>query len=171
MAAAAAQRFPATSFSLCDPSREMLEIAAAKTAGLDARILGAYATADIPQAYDGSFDVVTAIQAHHYLDRRGRNSSSKRCFELLRSGGLYIVFENTAPLTDEGARILKDYWKAFQVESGKSEEEARAHLRRYGVEYFPITVPEQLAGLRSAGFSVVELFWYSYMQSGYFCVK
>jgi tRNA (cmo5U34)-methyltransferase len=168
---ASSNRFPETEFSLCDPSKEMLDIAIGKNSGRGVRGIGTFASADIPADYDGRFDVVTAIQAHHYASRSGREASTRRCRELLKEGGLFITFENTSPLTKEGEKLYKEYWRRFQVEAGKDEETARRHVDRYGVEFFPINTLEHIEGLRAAGFSVVELFWYSYMQSGYLCVR
>jgi tRNA (cmo5U34)-methyltransferase len=167
----AAARFPAAAFRLCDPSKEMLEIAAAKNSDDRVQAIGCFESSRIPAEYDGAFDVVTAIQAHHYQDRMGREASTRRCFELLEDGGLFFTFENTSPLTREGEGLFKEYWKRYQVEAGKDEETARKHVDRYGVEFFPISVPEHIESLQAAGFSTVELFWYSYMQSGYLCVK
>lgn len=167
----ASARFPDTEFFLSDPSVEMLGIAVAKNEGARVRVLGAWPSERIPADHDGRFDVVTAIQAHHYLDRAGRVAATRRCRDLLRPGGIYIAFENTRPLTAEGEALFKEYWRRFQIHAGKSEEAVRKHMDRYGVEYFPITVPEHIEGLRAAGFSTVELLWYSYMQSGYLCIR
>ena len=56
---------------------------------------------------------ITAIQCHHYLSREGRAKASKVCYDLLSEGGVYITFENTRPLTDEGIAIGKRYWRNF----------------------------------------------------------
>ena len=45
------------------------------------------------------------------------------------------------------------------------------HLARFGVDYFPLTVDEHLQMLTKCGFRVVELFWYSVMQAGFYCLK
>jgi len=39
------------------------------------------------------------------------------------------------------------------------------HLKRFNKAYFPITISEHLDLLKQCGFSVAELFWYSYMQA------
>lgn len=171
LALRAAEKFPGALLSICDPSEEMLDIAARKGAGGRIRTIGAFASSGIPSSFDGSFDVVTAVQAHHYQDRAGRAACTRRCFELLEEGGIYITFENTSTLTAEGEKLFREYWRRFQVEAGKDEETARRHVDRYGVEFFPISVPEHLESLKAAGFSTVELFWYAYMQSGYLCIK
>lgn len=163
-------RFPAASLYICDPSPEMLALAVAKL-GAAAYSLGAVDTLAIERRWDGSFDIVTAIQCLHYLDRQGRSDAVRRCFDLLKAGGIFISFENTRPLTKEGSAIFLDYWKRFQIEAGKTSDQAESHIKRFDQEYFPITVADHLALLKSTGFKVVELLWYSCMQSGYVCLK
>jgi tRNA (cmo5U34)-methyltransferase len=162
--------FTQTSFYVCDPSIEMLTMAKNKFKG-EVVSLGAIDTPSLDHSWDGQFDIITAIQCFHYLDKQGRADSIGRCFELLKKNGLFFTFENTRPLTAEGEEVFKAYWKEFQIRAGKSPDQAEAHIRRYDVEYFPITTLEHINLLKSTGFSIVELFWYSYMQSGYLCIK
>ncbi|MDE6798419.1 MAG: leucine-rich repeat domain-containing protein, partial [Ruminococcus sp.] len=42
---------------------------------------------------------------------------------------------------------------------------------RYGTEYFALYVSEHLDLLRKTGFETAEIFWHSYMQSGFYAVK
>ena len=128
-------------------------------------------TQEFSQKLEEKPDVITAIQCHHYLSREDRTKASKVCYDLLSEGGVYITFENTRPLTEEGITIGKRYWRNFQLSSGRSEEEVEKHLERFDTEYFPITVEEHLKLLRETGFRTVELFWYSYMQAGFYCIK
>jgi len=89
----------------------------------------------------------------------------------LKESGLYITFENIRPLTEEGVDIGKRYWENFQLAQGKDPEEVQNHLARFDVEYFPLTVEEHLKLLRKTGFRIVEPFWYSYMQAGFYSIK
>jgi tRNA (cmo5U34)-methyltransferase len=93
------------------------------------------------------------------------------CYNLLKEGGIYITFENIRPLTEEGVAVGKRYWGKFQSLHGRKEKEIQTHLERFDTEYFPITVEEHLKLLRDTGFRTVELFWYSYMQAGFYCIK
>ena len=63
------------------------------------------------------------------------------------------------------------YWKNFQESRGRDEKEVEIHLKRFDVEYFPITINEHISLLKKSGFRVVELFWRSYMQAGFYCIK
>jgi tRNA (cmo5U34)-methyltransferase len=170
----AVSAFPVTTFYLADPSPEMLAEAKKKLLpqyGSRVRFLEAAPTQNLISSENPTFDVVTAIQAHHYLDEAGRENATRNVFNLLKPGGLYVTFENIRPATEEGIAIGKSNWGNFQQAAGKSPEAVINHLQRFGVEYLPITVEAHLRLLREAGFKTVEIFWLSYMQAGFYGVK
>jgi tRNA (cmo5U34)-methyltransferase len=170
LAQKAIPKYPNTYFVLADPSPQMIALAKQK--------LAAYTNIEFIEAptenlsnLKTSFDVITAIQSHHYSDMAKRELATKVCYNLLNRNGVYVTFENTRPLTEKGTEIGKENWKNFQIKSGRDQTTAEAHMKRFGTEYYPITVEEHLALLRKTGFRVVELLWYAYMQSGYYCIK
>lgn len=170
----AIREFPDTKFLLLDPSEGMLSQARKKLSFLPAdrlEFLEASATQEFSQKMEEQPDVITAIQCHHYLSREDRAKATSVCYSLLKEGGVYVTFENIRPLTEEGITLGKRYWHDFQLAHGRTEEEIEEHLKRFDTEYFPITVEEHLKLLRETGFKTVELFWYSYMQSGFYCIK
>ncbi len=57
------------------------------------------------------------------------------------------------------------------MDNGRTEQEADQQIARYGKEFLPITAEEHLAALAQAGFRVVELFWFSQMQAGFYAIK
>jgi tRNA (cmo5U34)-methyltransferase len=169
---AALDIFPDTRFLLADPSEKMLEQAKRKLEGLGrVRFLEPSGTQDLKGMVTERPDVITAIQCHHYLSQEERIKAVGACFDILAKGGTYVTFENVRPLTNVGVSIGKKNWGHYQKKMGKSEVEVDAHLARFDHEYFPITVEEHLGLYRNAGFSTVELFWYSYMQAGFYCIK
>ena len=91
--------------------------------------------------------------------------------KLVKSGGVFVTFESIRPLTERGTEIGKARWQNYQIAAGKSPEQARRHLGRFGNEYFPLTVEEHLDLLRECNFSTVEILWYSYMQAAFYCIK
>ena len=166
--------FSETNFMLADPSPEMMAVAKSKLESkYSARVLfmERSTTQEIVLPGRKNPDVITAVLCHHYLQENGRIEATRKCYELLKPGGLYVTFENTMPLTPEGTEVGKANWKNFQIAAGKSISEAENHMQRFGVEYFPITVEEHLALLRRCDFKSVELLWYSYMQAGFYCIK
>ncbi len=165
--------FPRTRFVLADPSLEMLSVAREKLKISSERIkvLDPCGTQDISLPVDEKFDVVSAIQSHHYLSNYERAKATKVCFDLLKAGGVYVTFENIRPASVKGVEIAKARWRNYQIAAGKDADAVEKHLNRFGVEYFPITVDEHLSLLHKAEFSVVELLWYSYMQAGLYAIK
>ena len=166
----ASKEFPKTQFLLADPSKGMLDEARIKLSS-NPRIdfLGNLTSEEID--FPHKLDVITAIQSHHYMDREGRVKAVKNCYNLLKQDGVYVTFENTRPFTKAGVEFAKNYWRNFQISHGKNSEDVEAHLARFDVEYFPITVEEHRSVLEGVGFRVVELLWFSYMQAGFYCIK
>lgn len=167
----ALQEFPDTNFILSDPSAEMLKEAMVKLSDYSDRIEFLKPVPSQEISISQPIDIITAIQSHHYLSKDKRYKAVKTCYDALNENGVYITFENIRPLTEKGIEIGKEYWKRFQISKGKSIEDSESHIRRFDVEYFPITIEEHFNLLRKCGFSVVELFWYSYMQAGFYCIK
>jgi tRNA (cmo5U34)-methyltransferase len=166
--------FPNTLFILADPSQSMLDEAKTKLASLPSsqiKMLPPAGTEGI--ALDGNTrpDVITAIQCHHYLDAATRSIATQKCYDMLADGGIYITFENIHPYTSEGVRIGSDIWKRYQLSQGRDEKTVSEHLKRFDKAYFPISATAHIELLKECGFSVVELFWYSHMQAGFYAFK
>jgi tRNA (cmo5U34)-methyltransferase len=162
--------FPDTEFVLADPSEEMLKVAQTKLATYQGRIQFLHATTQqLPKTQ--TFDAITAIQSHHYLQPTERAQATAVCFDLLNPKGVYVTFENVCPFTAQGIAVGLENWRQFQLASGKDPQAVENHLQRFGTEYFPITVEEHLGVLRAAGFEVVEVLWVAYMQAGFYCIK
>lgn len=168
MAIEAEKALDFSEFVLCDPSQDMLDIAAERTKGIDCKFrkIGSEQL-----DYTEQFDVVTAIQSHHYFDRATRKAAVDNCFKALKKGGLFICFENTAPFTEQGKEIMLDRVAAFGEKAGRTQEQIVSHRARYGTEFFPLNISEHLELLKAAGFCTAEIFWHSYMQTGFYAIK
>ena len=153
---------------LCDPAERMLEAAAEKLEGHPCEFVQ---TGSEALDFEERFDVVTAIQCHHYFDRATRERAVGNCFRALKRGGIFITFENTAASTETGKELMLEMLEGFERRAGRDEEAIKAHSARYGTEFFPITVTEHLDVLERAGFEVRELLWHSYMQSGFYGIR
>jgi tRNA (cmo5U34)-methyltransferase len=170
----AAKAFPRTRFLLADPSAEMLQETKQKmqnNAAANYQVLGPCGTQEVSLSEGERPDVVSAVLCHHYLNRQGRKNATEGCFRLLTDGGLYITFENIRPLSAAGTEIGLANWQRFQMERGKSTGTAASHIKRFGVEYFPVSIEEHLSLLRETGFKSVELLWFSYLQAGFYAIK
>lgn len=152
------------SFVLLDNSADMLDIAR-KQIHSDKAEFVLKAADDMD--YEKEFDVVTAVQVFHYLSADERRKAICKCYNALKSGGIFITFENFAPDTEIGAKLYLNRWKQYQISQGKTEQESKDHIERYGTEYFPITIDKHKRLLKECGFKAVELLWCSYMQAGF----
>lgn len=162
------REFPSVHFTVVDSSEKMLEMAKNKLTGYDVHYINKKSEEII---FLGCFNVVTAIQSHHYLTEEGRREAVKRVYDALRDGGIFICFENVVPESETVKKQELLRWGRFQQRQGKTEAEALAHNKRCGTSYFPITVQEHIDLLKSAGFTDVHVFWFSYMQMGVYAFK
>ncbi len=170
MAEMALKIFPEAEFSLCDPSQDMVVLAQKKLSG-EKRVKEFFVLGTENIDFEKRFDVVTAIQSHHYFREDERVKATQNVYRALKEGGMYVFFENTAPLTDEGKKIVMNRWARYQREHGKSENEIETYLSRYGKNYFPITSIAHLENLKQCGFKTAEPFWLSVMQAGFYAIK
>ncbi len=168
LAVKALETIPDARFTLCDPSEKMLAIAKDKLKDNYISFL------NVPSdrlEFDNEFDVVTAIQSHHYFDKEGRELAVSNCYRALKSGGLFVTFENIRMSTDESDAIALKRWVRFLEEHGNSAEDVQMQIERRGTEVFPITIEEHIELLKKSGFSSVNLLWSSYLQAGFWAIK
>jgi tRNA (cmo5U34)-methyltransferase len=164
--------FPTTRFVLADPSEAMLARARERLVGQErATLLPAAGTADLTPRLARRPDVITAVLAHHYLDVPARQQAVRVCHDLLAEGGLFVTVEIIEPATKEGIHLGLVRWRRFQLDHGRSAEAVEAHIARYGTKVLPISLEAHIALLRGAGFRVVEPFWLSVMQAGFYALR
>ena len=168
LALRALSEMPGIRFTLADPSENMLDEAKAKLDGRDIRYVNAPSD-KLP--FIAEFDIITAIQSHHYYDINGRKQAVKRCFDALKKGGVFVTFENIRMSSDISDAIAVTRWKTYQKEHGRSPEDVEAHIARRGTVMFPITIEEHLDMLKKCGFATVDILWTSYLQAGFWAVK
>lgn len=164
------------SFSLCDPSEQMLEIAKNKLSGLevkenDNKEIKYFNISSGDISFSGEFDVVTAVQSHHYLTVEERKKAVKNCYNALKDGGIFVAFENIRMTTDESDELTLKRWVHFLEEHGNSPEKVQMQLDRRGTEVLPITVEQHIEILRECGFRSVNVLWASYLQAGVWGIK
>lgn len=153
-------------FTLADPSAQMLEQARAKIGDKASYVnCGSHEL-----SFENKFDVVTAIQSHHYYDKPGREQAVKHCYDALKEGGVFVTFENIKMSTEASDAIGLKRWENFLSKSF-DEEEVKRHIDRRGVEVFPITIEEHLKLLKECGFTSVNVLWQSYLQAGFWAIK
>ena len=135
-------------FTLCDPSPKMLAEAKEKLDGRDIQFIN---VSSQELTFDSEYDVVTAVQSHHYLGQDERKEAVAKCYQALRDGGVFIAFENIRMSSEESDAIALSRWAQFLTEHGNPEEDVQMHINRRGVEVFPITIEEHIKLLRECG--------------------
>lgn len=168
MGSAAFGNIPIEKFVFCDCSEKMIEIVKQRFGFPNAE----FCICDVEELdYTDEFDVITAIQVNHYLNESSRKAAYTKYYAALKNNGVFISFENFAPFTDFGKSVYLEKWKRYQMEQGKSFEESDKHIKRYGKEYFPISLTENMELMKCCGFKIVEILWLSNMQVGLWGVK
>lgn len=156
------------SFTLCDISEKMLEIAKEK---LFNREISFRCISSQELDYCEEFDIVTAIQCHHYLRKEERKTAVTKCYNALKKNGIFITFENIRFDDKDMDLMALKRWESYMLSMGKTVEETKRHLERRDTEYFPITIEEHLRLLKDCGFRSAELLWLSNMQAGFIAIK
>lgn len=155
-------------FTLCDISKEMLDIAKNTLSHADIT----YRNISSQELdYNEQFDIVTAIQSHHYLSKEERETAVKNCYHALKENGIFITFENIIFENHKADQLALKRWQNYMISNGKAKQEVLKHTDRRGKVVFPLTTAEHLKLLKLCGFSCVELLWLSYMQAGFLAVK
>lgn len=161
------ERGPAVALTIADPSAAMLDIARARLPS--SRAL-ACTSQDLPADLE-PFDVITAVQCHHYGDMEARLAAVSRCLDLLIDGGVLVVFENVRAESDAGHALQRARWAAWQRAQGRDEATVEKHLAREGTQFFPIRVSQHLGLFAHLGFATVELVFRAYGQAGFVAIK
>ena len=162
--------FPNTEFKLSDPSAQMLKVAREKLDS-DGRVSFELADTQSLTYPDEYFDIITAIQCHHYLDKSERVRATKNCFRMLKQDGIYVTFENIRPMSGLGLDVALKRWGDYQISMGRTAFEVAEHIKRFDKEFFPITIMDHIRLLNETGFKAVEVLWASYAQAGIYAIK
>ena len=156
-------------FTLCDPSKEMLAIAQNRLFTTDSITYRNISSQELD--YQNEFDVVTAIQSHHYLTLDERKIAVEKCYHALKENGVFIAFENICMESKVADTLAFHRWQSFMRSKGKTPAEIEQHIIRRGTEVLPITIAQHLDLMKNCGFKHVELLWFSYLQAGFFAIK
>ena len=161
--------FPESKFVLVDPAENMLDQARARFKEYDFGFADV-GSQDFP-AMEECFDVISAVQCHHYLNKTERLHVTEKIYKSLRFGGYYFCFENIISEDPDITDFEMRRWAEYRIRHGYERSDMENFLARRGKNYFPITVKEHIAVLKQAGFEKIHVFWRSYMQMGIYAVK
>lgn len=168
MAEVALANLEVESFLFCDSSSKMIGFVANKFKLSNVDFLNESVE---NLSFNNDFDIISTIQVNHYLHRDKRIKALENCYRGLKDNGIFITFENYAPVSDAVKELGLARWKKYQLNHGRNIHEVQNHLNRYGQDYFPITINEHLKLMKDCGFKVVEIIWLSYLQVGFLAIK
>lgn len=168
LAELAIARSPATEIFLADPSSAMIALARKRLPNLPNDRFLLATSQELPTL--APFDVITAVQCHHYGDMAERERAVRRCHELLAPGGALVVFENVRAETEEGHEWQRARWSEWMRAQGRDDAMLAKLLGREGTAMFPVRVSEHLEMFRRVGFRVIETIWRAYGQAGFLAV-
>jgi tRNA (cmo5U34)-methyltransferase len=159
---AMAQAQPEWTFTGVDPSAAMLDLARRDTAPFEDRIALIEGTVDA--APSGPFDGATCLLTLHFLDAGERLRTLQHIHRRLKPGARLVVAHHSAP----GGRA--EHWLArsvaFADRTGVDWEKAMASAAQ--MARLPLlSVVDEEALLREAGFSDVELFYAAFSFRGW----
>ena len=80
--------------------------------------------------FSNYFDVVTAIQSHHYMHKNERKKATKCVYKTLKKDDIYICFENIISEDEDVKKFELRRWGKYQQKYGKTEEAAAANNAR-----------------------------------------
>jgi tRNA (cmo5U34)-methyltransferase len=148
-----AAEYPRARFTLVDVAPGMLEIARERFADQAERFafrVGDLARVELPTDVDCT---VSALAIHH-LPAFEKAALSRRVFEALRPGGVFVNAEQVAGETQEEDATNHRGWREEARTLGATDEDLALADERMSEDQ-PSTVPEQLAWLSDAGFEDV----------------
>lgn len=155
---------PGWRFTGVDPSSEMLKLAA--------RTLGPFADrADLREGYaadapEGRFDGATCLLTLHFVPEAERIATLSEIRRRLKPGAALILAHHSVPDGPERT-IWLNRFAAFAADNGLDRERAYANAHAIG-EALPLQPPEtEVAHLRAAGFTDVQLFYAAFTFRGW----
>jgi tRNA (cmo5U34)-methyltransferase len=155
LAARILQRYPEASLTLIDISESMLAVARERFAGKDhfTCLVRDYSREELGGPYDL---ICSALSIHHLEDDQKQNLYA-RIYAALNAGGVFVNAEQVKGETPgQHARYIA-YWDTFLRKGPLSGEEWQRAVRRRDALDRMAKLSIQLAWLREAGFTDVDV--------------
>lgn len=155
LAARLMQRYPEASLTLIDIPESMLAVARGRFAGREkfACIVRDYSREDL----GGPYDLICSALSIHHLEDDQKQSLYARIHAALNQGGVFVNAEQVEGETPEQHSRYLAYWDAFLRSGPVTGEEWQRAVRRRDTLDRMAKLSIQLAWLRQAGFSSVDV--------------
>ena len=152
-----AQRHPDWRFVGVDPSRPMLDLAAATLGPLAARVQLHHGTTDTAPA--GPFDAATCLLTMHFLGIDERRSTLRQIHRRLKPGAPLVMAHLSVPQEPAQRSLWLARYAAFAVASGVDPENARHAASTIGATLPLLSPAQEEALLQETGFQQIDLFY------------
>jgi len=151
------EKFPGARLTLVDIAEKMLEMARQRFAGREHTrfVVGDY-SAGLPA---GPYDLACSALSIHHLAAEEKRLLFRRIFSVLKPGGIFVNADQAEGETPYFRERYLAYWNDFLQAGPMSREEQAEILRRRDTLDRNEKLSDQLAWLREAGFSDVDVVW------------
>ena len=149
------QKFPGARMTLMDIAANMLDVAKERFAGREKirYVVSDYSVSDL----GGPYDLVCSALSIHHLSPEDKQRLFVRIFAALRPGGMFVNADQAEGETPYFRDRYMEYWNDFLKNGPLNTEENREILRRRETLDRNEKLSVQLAWLRNAGFSDVDV--------------
>jgi len=149
------EKFPGATLTLLDISENMLAVARQRFSHRDNV---RYLVSDYSRSpLGGSYNLVFSALSIHHLTTGDKRQLFQKIFTALKPGGMFINADQADGETPLFRRMYLDYWNDFMKSGPLSEKERLEILRRRDTLDRNEKLSLQLAWLKEAGFSDVDV--------------
>jgi tRNA (cmo5U34)-methyltransferase len=149
------QKFPGARMTLMDIAINMLEVAKERFKGREniRYVVSDYSVSDL----GGPYDLVCSALSIHHLAPEDKQKLFMRIFSALKHGGMFVNADQADGETPYFRERYMEYWTDFMKNGPLNTEENREILKRRETLDRNEKLSVQLAWLRDAGFSDVDI--------------
>jgi len=146
-------KYPHARITLIDFSGNMLDVARKRFHGLSniTYIVDDYSKHE----FGGSYDIIVSALSIHHLEDKEKFEFYKKCFSLLKAGGIFINADIVLGDTPRLETLYKDSWKSYIKDNIHSKEKVLKYYERMKLDK-EATLDAQLSWLKKAGFEDVD---------------
>ena len=155
MSAYILQKFPQAHLTLVDIAENMLDMARQRFAGRDHTqyVTGDYSTGDL----GGPYDIACSALSIHHLDTEDKRRLFRRIFSVLKPNGMFVNADQADGETPYFRERYLEYWNGFLRSGPMTGAQQEEILKRRDTLDKNEKLSDQLAWLRDAGFSDVDV--------------
>ena len=149
------EKFPDARLTLVDIAENMLALARAR---FGSREHTQYILADYSrEELGGPYDIACSALSIHHLEPADKRRLFQRIFSVLKPGGMFVNADQADGETPYFHERYLAYWNAFLENGPMSEEQNKEILKRWDTLDKNEKLSDQLAWLKEAGFSDVDV--------------